>query len=180
MGGAAEVAMSKSDRKPISRLAATAAFGIAIALGASACGGSPASKQSTSAITAARSGISASAADKGTVSVPARDSTTTVKPPPLTPTFLDIQACRSFVSFKDFASGGGDTAVMAKGEVGGMIFEAQQASAKAGGKGAPAKLLADLQNLLAATNTKQWDGHASEAKLPQMAAVAADCKPVLS
>jgi hypothetical protein len=180
--------MSSIDRKPISRVAAAAAFGLAIALGVSACGGSPASKSTTNttAGSAAAQQAARSAAartgdkdDKGG-SVFVAKPTTTVKPPPVTPTFLDIQACRSFVSFRDFAIGGGSTAELAKGEVGGMINLAQQASAKAGGKGAPAKLVVDLQALLTVTQSAKWTGRASEAKLPQVSTVAADCKPVLS
>jgi len=174
--------MPNIDRNRISRLAAPAALGLAIAIGASACGGSPTASQTTSATTAVSPAKKVAEQQRGETSTTQKNpaSITTVKPPPVTPTFLDIQACRSFVSFKDFAEGGGDTAVMAKGEVGGMIVEAQEASQKAGGKGAPAKILGDLQALLTATKSKQWTGRGSEAKLPQVTALVADCKPVLS
>jgi hypothetical protein len=135
--------------------------------------GSAHSNSASAPTTATKAPDAQGSTERSTKSAP---STTTTTVAPLTAAELDQGACRAYLAFYGEVHGSGDQGSDALGVVGGMIQQAQAATQRNVGHAASAKLLADLQSLLAFTQSSQWTGTTADAAAPQFAAVSVDCR----
>jgi hypothetical protein len=143
-----------------------AAFVLVLVVGLGACGSSKDATSSEQNANTVRTNP-----NDGTLPQPAPTPTVTISPAE-----FDQGACRAFVSFDELIRGSGEDGPDAAGQLGGMIVQAESATAGGASQPGASKLLTDLNALVALAKSSTWKPTPAEASTPQFAAVAADCR----